>query len=283
MIDLANKDQDFIVINLEWSMRGTRLNIGISLLFIAFLLFFIIPMIGLLFSLLGVVLIFQARRNFGTTSRAGGFKGTVKNLRVEGNLTSFWLELPEKRGEYVPVEARVAGTGLKEGDVVWVKGSPGNDGILRTTEVRNLSRVSGKKVGDNFTEDIRKGSIEFAGVVLGEPYELDVKRTFGQELKKKIGFRVQRVDAEGNPIDVVEVEVKEADFKGMVYDRDSVWIKGKWTKDGRVRAKIAKNLTTKSIITRRSRKKLIAGVILIIALVIFVVLFAPIIVENIGI
>ncbi len=270
-------------------MKGTRLIVGIPLLCLGLFLltaggkhyFLFIPitnaMIGLLFSLLGIVLILQARRNSGGFSRArtGGFKGIVKNLRVEGDLTNFWLELPEKRGEYVPVEARVAGLELKEGDVVWVKGSPGNDGILRTTEIRNLSRALGKKREDILIEEDRKGNIEFTGIVLGEPYELDVKRTMGQELKKKIGFRVQRVDAEGNPIDVVEVEVKEGDFKGMVYDRDSVWIKGKWTKDGRVRAKIAKNLTTRSIITRRSRKKLIAGIVLIVALVIFFLVFAP--------
>jgi hypothetical protein len=65
---------------------------------------------------------------------------------------------------------------------------------------------------------------------------------------KDMGFRIQRFDDQGNPLDIVEVEVERKKVKGHFFVADSVSVKGKWKGD-RIRADKIRNLTTNTEIT----------------------------------
>ena len=99
-------------------------------------------LIGMLFALVGFALVLRGihtGRDLGL-GRKGGLQGVVKNLKREGNLVNFWLEVSGHAGKAVPVEAYLKEDAIGEGDTVWVKGGLGEGGILRTSEVHNLTR-----------------------------------------------------------------------------------------------------------------------------------------------
>lgn len=170
----------------------------------------------------------------------GGYRGTVKNLRKEGGLLTFWLDGAAKDGSAIQVEGNIAEGVVGEGDVAWVRGSPDGMGVIRTTEVKNLSKSSEQKLRD------RKGEAEFQGVVVGGIYDLKIRENLvGAKEAELLGFRVQRTDADGNPVDTIEVEIKGDKYRGVAFDRDNVKVKGTWQSSGRLRLREIENLTTK--------------------------------------
>lgn len=170
----------------------------------------------------------------------GGYRGTVKNLRKEGDLLTFWLDGAAKDGSAIQVEGNIAEGTLGEGDLAWVHGSLDGKGVMRTTEVKNLSKSSEQKLRD------RRGEAEFQGVVVGGIYDLKIRENIlGAKEAELLGFRVQRTDADGNPVDTIEVEIKGDKYRGVAFDRDNVKVKGKWQSSGRLRLREIENLTTK--------------------------------------
>lgn len=171
----------------------------------------------------------------------GGYRGTVKNLRQEGGLLSFWLEGAARDGSAIQVEGNIAEGAVGEGDAVWVRGSPDGRGVIRTKVVENLSRSSEQKLSD------RRGDAEFTGVVVGGIYDLKIRENLlGAKEAELLGFRVQRTDADGNPVDTIEVEIKGDKYRGIAFDRDKVKVKGRWQSSGRLRLSEIENLTTKN-------------------------------------
>jgi hypothetical protein len=70
----------------------------------------------------------------------GEFSGVVQNLKRERDSTFFSLMVSgATKPTFYWVEANVEGLALNEGDTVWLKGELGNDGTLRTAEIRHLS------------------------------------------------------------------------------------------------------------------------------------------------
>ena len=171
----------------------------------------------------------------------GGHKGTIKNLRKEGALLTFWLDGAGKNGSAIQVEGNIDEGVVNEGDMAWVSGSLDGRGIIRTVEVQNLTRSEAQKLQD------RKGESEFSGIVLGGIYELKSKENmFGVKKVELLGFRLQRIDPTGNPLDTIEVEIKGDKYKSVVFDRDQVQVKGVWQKSGRLQLKELYNLTSKT-------------------------------------
>ncbi len=211
----------------------------------------------------------------GFLRRRGRLQGTVRNLRREGGVANFWLEVSGKTGEHVPVEAYVGQGVVEEGDMVWVEGRTGSDGILRTSKFHNVSRGMPAAGGFPAVEERmkRQGKTEFSGIVVGDVYDLDHKfsAVTGQD-KFKVGRKIQRFDADGNPLDTLEIVLDQKDNFMTMHPNDSVWIRGKWRKDGRVQVLEARNITTRAIIKRRKRgwKKI---VVLLISLFILYIIF----------
>ena len=83
----------------------------------------------------------------------------------------------------------------------------------------------------------RKGKEELVGSIVCDLYPMN------QGLRPTQGFRIQRFDAHGNPLEIVEVEVKAKKVKGRFFVADTVAVKGKWKK-GRFEAKSIRNLST---------------------------------------
>jgi len=194
----------------------------------------------------GVILMLTATPNFVNLYQLrnlfrGGYKGTVKNLRKEGDLLTFWLDGAGKNGSAIQVEGNIDESVVNEGDMAWVNGSLDGRGIIRTVEVQNLTRSESQKLQE------RKGESEFSGIVLGGIYELKSKESMlGVKKVELLGFRLQRIDPTGNPLDIIEVEINGDKYKSIVFDRDQVQVKGVWQKSGRLQLKELYNLTSKT-------------------------------------
>ena len=133
-------------------MSKAQIAVGIIIILIGLFFVFMFQVsfdkvIGIIIALVGLVITLLGARRNGTVGHAGGGKGglqgTVRNLKREGNLANFWLEVTGQAGRTVPVEAYLREDAVNEGDTVWVRGSPTEGATLRTSEVRNLSRVQG--------------------------------------------------------------------------------------------------------------------------------------------
>jgi hypothetical protein len=88
----------------------------------------------------------------------------------------------------------------------------------------------------------RKGKEELVGSIVCDLYPMN------QGLRPTQGFRIQRFDAQGNPLEIVEIEVGARKIKGRFFVADTVAVKGKWKK-GRFEAKSIRNLSTNTNIT----------------------------------
>jgi hypothetical protein len=176
--------------------------------------------------------------------RRGGYQGTVRNLRKEGEVTNFWLVGAMKEGTAIRVVGTISGDTVGEGDTVWVQGEPDQNGELRTSQVQILSKGGASELQK------RKGNAEFSGTVIGGMYEMQTATFLGMPLgwpfPPKSGFRIERVDAQGSPVDIIEVEIPGYKYKGLVFDRDSVIVKGKWETSGKLRLTEIENLTSKT-------------------------------------
>jgi hypothetical protein len=126
--------------------------VGIILFLVGFFLSFMflddLPsiVVGAIIALVGFVLILGGLRTkprVGYAERKGGLQGVVRNLKREGNVVNFWLEVSGQVGRTVPVEAYLSGDSVGEGDTVWVRGSASEGGTLRTSEVQNLTGTQG--------------------------------------------------------------------------------------------------------------------------------------------
>jgi hypothetical protein len=184
-------------------------------------------------------------------SEQGGLKGVVQNMKREGEITNFWLVVPgAEKPSFYCVEANAGNVAVEEGDTVFVRGAPGGDGILRTAEVKNLSR--GASHGEiPFRRTPSSGRVEIKGTVIGDMYQIGGLTRQGPV--GKVGFRVQCFDKDGNPQDIIEVEAKARKIAGFLSERDSIFVSGKWEK-GRVQAKYIRNLTTKTDVAGKSPK-----------------------------
>jgi hypothetical protein len=176
--------------------------------------------------------------------RRGGYQGTVRNLRKEDEVTNFWLVGAMKDGTAIRVVVTISGDTVGEGDTVWVRGEPDQNGELRTNQVQILSKGGASELQK------RKGKAEFSGTVIGGMYEMQTATILGMPLgwpfPPKSGFRIERVDAQGSPVDIIEVEIPGYKYKGLVFDRDSVIVKGKWETSGKLRLTEIENLTSKT-------------------------------------
>ena len=176
--------------------------------------------------------------------RRGSYQGTVRNLRKEDDTTNFWLVGAMKDGTAIRVVGTISGDTIGEGDTVWVRGEPDQTGELKTNEIQILSKGGASEL------QTRKGKAEFSGTVIGGMYEMQTATFLGMPVgwpfPPKSGFRIERVDAEGSPIDIIEVEIPGYKYKGLVFDRDSVHVKGQWDKSGKLRLKEIENLTSKT-------------------------------------
>ena len=197
-------------------------------------------------ALLGLVLMLTAAPHFIDFEQVsnlirGGRKGTVRNLRIEGGVSTFWLDGATRDGSAIQVEGNIGEGYVGEGDIVWVRGKPDARGIIRTSEVQNRSQSQAKNLQE------RKGVSEFSGVVVGGIYELKSKENMlGVKKVELMGFRVQRIDANGNPLETIEVEVKGDKYRSLVFDRDQVQVKGTWQQSGRLQLNEIRNLTSKT-------------------------------------
>lgn len=246
---------------------------------------FIMMIGGLILSVMGV----RGEGLGGSFGKKGGIEGVVKNLNVEGGLANFWL-VSRDTGEQMPVEAKVGDARLNEGDIVWVDGKRGGDGILRTSRVVNVSlgdpsagrdlgafKKTPRSEGSGAWRDMKpaKGWAEFSGQVISpKPSFIREKKRGPYTRQIFVSHTIQRFDRDGNPAGKTEV-VMDRDYEGGFHLGDEVWIKGKWDKFGRVEMKEARNHTTQTVIMRRKRfgwvKKVAA---LVIILVILYVLFS---------
>jgi hypothetical protein len=190
--------------------------------------------------LIGVVLITSAilsKRGSSAKPRGEGYQGVIRNLRREESHLTFWLEGAKKDGSSLLVETGMGEGLVNESDRVLVRGSMNEKGVLKATEIENLTR------GKSSQSLERRGKGEFSGIVVGELYELE------KSARSVIsGLRIQRVDASGNPIDMVEAEFKGDKYGGVTIalDRDSVQVKGEWQKSGRFRVSEFTNFTSKT-------------------------------------
>jgi hypothetical protein len=176
--------------------------------------------------------------------RRRGYQGAVRNLRKEGETSDFWLIGAMKDGTAIRVVGTIGGDTVGEGDTVWVRGEPDQNGELRTSEVQIVSKGGASELRT------RKGKAEFSGTVIGGMYEMQTATFIGMPLgwpfPPKSGFRIERVDAQGSPVDIIEVEIPGYKYKGLVFDRDSVIVKGKWETSGKLRLTEIENLTSKT-------------------------------------
>jgi hypothetical protein len=180
----------------------------------------------------------------GLFFRRGGYQGTVRNLRKEGRTSDFWLVGAMKDGTAIRVVGTIGGDTVGEGDTVWVRGEPDQNGELRTSEVQIVSKGGASEL------QTRKGKAEFSGTVIGGMYEMQTATFLGMPLgwpfPPKSGFRIERVDTQGSPVDIIEVEIPGYKYKGLVFDRDSVIVKGRWETSGKLRLTEIENLTSKT-------------------------------------
>jgi hypothetical protein len=128
-----------LVIGLILFLAGLSLSIMFLEDFPSFAVGVIIALVGFVVALGGV----RTKREAGYAERKGGLQGVVRNLKREGNLVNFWLEVTGQAGKAVPVEAYLKEDAVGEGDTVWVRGSASEGGTLRTSEVQNLTRTQG--------------------------------------------------------------------------------------------------------------------------------------------
>ncbi len=131
-------------------MSKTRLAVGIIILLIGLfvLLMFQVSfdkLVGAGIAIVGLVVLLTARSKGGSTGvpgrTEGGFQGVVRSLKKEGNVANFWLEVSGQAGRTVNVEAYLGEDAVNEGDTVWVRGKPTEGTTLKTSEIRNLSRM----------------------------------------------------------------------------------------------------------------------------------------------
>jgi len=176
--------------------------------------------------------------------RRGGYQGTVRNLRKEGEISDFWLVGARKDGTAIRVVGMIGGDTVGEGDTVWVRGEPDQNGELRTSEVQIVSKGGASELRT------RTGTAGFSGTVIGGMYEMQTATFLGMPLgwpfPPKSGFRIERVDAQGSPVDIIEVEIPGYKYKGLVFDRDSVIVRGKWETSGKLRLTEIENLTSRT-------------------------------------
>ena len=88
-------------------------------------------------------------------------------------------------------------------------------------------------------------------------------------------FRVECLDTQGNRIALVPVEMRGLSFQGSITDGDSVEIRGSASSRGTIRPGEVRNLTTGAVV-RSSGKPLIAGLIQLVLVIIFLIVFCPI-------
>jgi hypothetical protein len=171
----------------------------------------------------------------------GGYRGNVKNLRSEGGRVAFWLVGAGKAGSDIQVEGNAPEGSLGEGDIVWVRGRLDTRGVVVMSEIQNRSKIEAQRL------ESRKGESEFSGVVVGGTYELKSKmNALGAKKVELMCFRVQRVDASGNPLETIEVEMKGDKYRGIVFDRDQVKVRGTWQSSGRLQLTEIYNMTSKA-------------------------------------
>jgi hypothetical protein len=205
-----------------------------------------VAVIGFVLVLSAVPKLLESIKGFAL--RRGGYEGTVRNLMKEGNLTNFWLDGAGNDGAPVRVEGMINEGVIGEGDAVWVGGSLNERGVIRTNRVQKLSQIGASQSLAN------KGKAEFSGIVVGEVYDLPRPTLFGlipllpflTFFRPKNGLRIQRVTADGSPMDLIEAEIFALDFRGVVLDRDLVKVKGEWQTSGRFRISEIENLTSKT-------------------------------------
>jgi hypothetical protein len=205
-----------------------------------------IAVVGLVLILSAIPKSLESMKSF--TLRRGGYQGTVRNLMKEGGLMNFWLDGAGFDGTPVRVEGMISEGLIGEGDAVWVGGSLNERGLIRTNRVQKLSKIEASK------SLARKGKAEFSGIVVGEIYQLPRPTLFGlipllpflTFFRPKNGLRIQRVTADGSPLDLIEAEIFALDFVGVVLDRDLVKVKGEWQESGRFRISEIENLTSKT-------------------------------------
>lgn len=178
------------------------------------------------------------------TLRRTGYQGTVRNLMREGGLMNFWLDGAGNNGAPVRVEGMISEGVIGEGDAVWVGGSLNESGVIRTNNVQKLSEIG------NSQSPARRGKTEFSGIVVGEVYDLPTPALFGLipriPFRPKKGIRIQRVTADGSPLDLIEAEIFSLQFVGVILDRDLVKVRGEWQSSGRFRISHIENLTSKT-------------------------------------
>lgn len=204
-------------------------------------------------AIVGLILTYSAARELLDIIRMSAFRregheGTVRNLMKEGDLTSFWLDGAGKDGVPVRVEGTIREGHIGEGETIWVRGHPNEKGIIRIGEFQKLSKIEASKLM------VRRGKEQFSGNVIGQVYNLPPPTLFGTIPllpfltfnRPKNGLRVQRVTADGSPLDIVEVEVPLFSIVGVVLDRDLVRVKGEWQSSGRFRVSEIENLTSKT-------------------------------------
>jgi len=205
-----------------------------------------VAVIGFVLVLSAVPKLLESIKGFAL--RRGGYEGTVRNLLKEGNLTNFWLDGAGSGGAPVRVEGMINEGVIGEGDAVWVGGSLNERGVIRTNRIQKLSQIGASQ------SLAHKGKAEFSGIVVGEVYDLPRPTLFGlipllpflTFFRPKNGLRIQRVTADGSPMDLIEAEIFALDFKGVVLDRDLVKVKGEWQASGRFRISEIENLTSKT-------------------------------------
>ncbi len=202
----------------------------------------VVAVVGFVFILSAIPKTLESIKWF--TLRRTGYQGTVRNLMREGGLTNFWLDGAGNNGAPVRVEGTIGEGVIEEGDALWVEGSLNESGVIRTNRVRKLSNIGTSQSAT------RKGKTEFSGIVVGEAYDLPTPALFGLiprvPLRPKKGLRIQRVTADGSPLDLIEAEVFSLQFAGVILDRDLVKVKGEWQSSGRFRISQIENLTSKT-------------------------------------
>jgi hypothetical protein len=201
----------------------------------------VVGVIGFVLVSSAIPKLLESTRSF--TLRRGGYQGIVRNLMKEGGLVNFWLDGAGIDGAPVRVEGMISEGIIGEGDAVWVGGSLNERGVIRTGRVRKLSQMAVSQSPD------RKGNAEFSGIVVGEAYDLPLPTLFGFIpilFRPKRGIRIQRVTADGSPLDLIEAEIHALQFRGVVLDRDLVKVKGEWQSSGRFRISEIENLTSKT-------------------------------------
>jgi hypothetical protein len=88
-------------------------------------------------------------------------------------------------------------------------------------------------------------------------------------------FRVECLDTQGNRIALVPVEMRGLSFQGSIADGDSVEIRGSASSRGTLHPGEVRNRTTGAVV-RSSGKSLIAGLIQMVLVIIFLIVFCSI-------